>query len=1115
MFTFDDSGSMQWEYMPDGNQFQFTIFMFPRPGSLCGGANYANQVPSFRDDSLHNYFGRSANNNRVFYNPDITYRPWANADGTSMPDANPSAALYHPTRPWLGSLNLTAQRTQVATWFRGNAFNQAFCDPCGGNHTYWPITYYNYNGGDVTNRASYTRVQITSTTTAATSFTSPGGVTRTRDQEIQNFANWFQYHRSRALTSFAGIGQAFTRLPSNARVGYGSINRGSSSIDGVSTQTLVTGVRPFSTAERANFYDRLYSQVINNFGTPLRRAANDVGNYFERSDSRGPWNDQPGVFAGSDDSGACRQSFHIMMTDGFWNGPNPSMGNSDNAAGPVITSPDGTSYQYTPVGPFQDGFSNTLGDVGMHYWKRDLRGDLSNEVPINGEDPAFWQHLVTYGIGLGVTGTVTPTDAFDAIALGSGIPWANPYASNPAKIDDLLHFGLNSRGGFFSASDPDTFANALGDVLENIIERVEASATSAATSAAVLQADTLLYSASFRSDDWSGNLVALPIDEVNGSVGATPVWDAESVLAATSSASRTLLTHTGAAGALLDHNELSSTQQDALAHAADGTNDGRGEDRVAWLRGDEVTGLRSRSDSGSLRLMGDIIDGTPQFVNNRSAGFQLLRTDFLPGSYPTYVASKAGRPELLLVPSNGGMLHGFDATDGTELFGYVPGELLQPVPGEDYAPLSELSAVPYDHRYTVDGTPTVSDVLIGGAWKTVVVGAMGVGGRSIFALDISDPESMDASKVLWEFSDPDLGYGVTDVQIVPLENNVFGAVFGNGYNSDNDRGFLFVVNVATGALIAKIDTGAGTAGTPNGLGPVLVSDWPDGDFIAHYAYAGDLLGNLWRFDLSSPTVSNWVSSALSLFSAVDPSGNPQPITVQPRVATNPKQPGELMVLFGTGSFFRIEDKDAASPQVQTFYGIRDSGASVTASLGDRDDLLQQEITFETQVLALGATRTVREVSDNSYSSTSQKGWYLDLTVGGTALGERVISRASFPSSSQRERVRFTSLRPDGDPCSGGREGFIFDLDLTDGSQATESVFDINSDGFFNTGDLVSDKLVSAIGGGFGEELTIIRNQEGSGDFFYDGGGNRIGNMGSPEGRATGDPVGRQSWQQLR
>ena len=168
------------------------------------------------------------------------------------------------------------------------------------------------------------------------------------------------------------------------------------------------------------------------------------------------------------------------------------------------------------------------------------------------------------------------------------------------------------------------------------------------------------------------------------------------------------------------------------------------------------------------------------------------------------------------------------------------------------------------------------------------------------------------------------------------------------------------------------------------------------------------------------------------------------------------------------------------------------------------------------MVALGAPRIVREVSDNTYSGTTQNGWFLDLTtVAGVGLGERVISRATFPSSSQRERVRFSTLRPDADPCSGGREGFIFDLDLTDGSQYIQSVFDINSDGFFNTGDLVNDKQISAIGGGFGEELTIIRNQDGSGDFFYDGGGNRIGAGGNPEGLASGDPVGRQSWQQLR
>jgi type IV pilus assembly protein PilY1 len=1111
MFTFDDSGSMQWEFMPDGDDFTFTLFMFPRPNALYGGSNYANQVPSHREDNLHHYYGRSAHNNKVFYNPDVTYAPWANADGTEMANANPTAALYHPARPWLGSLNLTTQQTQVATWFRGTAFNQGICDPCGGSRSYWPITYYNYIGGNVTNRNSYERVQITSATPADATFTSPSGITRTRDEEIQNFANWFQFQRSRALASFAGIGKAFTQLPDNARVGFGTINKGNTSVDGLSTNTVSNGVRPFTAAERENFYDRLYGAVINNSGTPLRRAAEDVGQYFERSDSRGPWSETPGSNGGQDL--ACRQSFHVLMTDGFWNGFNPSVGNADGTSGPAITGPEEQSYQYTPSDPFQDGHSNTLGDVGMYFWKRDLRTDIPNEVPINAKDPAFWQHLVTYGIGIGVQGSVNPDTAFDAVAGGNAITWPQPVANaREPNIDDLLHFGLNSRGGFFSADDPDTFATELGAVLLDITERVDTSATSAATSAAVLQADTLLYSASFRSDDWSGTVSALAISQADGSVGSE-VWNAENIIAASNKGARNLLTHDGSGGVTLQYSQLSNAQKAAIDRNTDGVADGRGNDRISWLRGNTVSGLRGRSESGDLRLMGDIINGTPQFVGRQNAGYQLLRSEFSPGTYSQFSVDMNDRPNLLLVPTNGGMLHVFNASSGAELFAYVPSEVLLPVPGQSFSPLSQLADPEYEHRYLVDGTPTVSDVLLNGSWATVAVGSMGVGGRTVFALDITDPESMSSGDVLWEFTDPDLGYGVTDVQIVPMENNRFAAVFGNGYNSNSQHAVLFVVDISDGSLIAKIDTGIGSASLPNGLGPALVSDWPDNDLIAHYVYAGDLRGNLWRFDLSVPDPSNW-DEALSIFSAVDPSGNPQPITVQPRVALNPQRPGELMVLFGTGSYFRTEDRESVSPQVQTLYGVRDGGTSTRRSLGDRDDMLQQSITFEMQADALGSTRIVREISDNDYSNNNAIGWYLDLVVGGVARGERVISRATFPSSSRRERVRFTTLRPDNDPCSGGREGFIFDVDLANGGRTDDAVFDINQDNLFNVQDLVDGKMINAIGGGFGEELTIIRNRQGSGDFFYDGGGRRIGG-GGPEGRAEGDPLGRQSWQQLR
>ena len=1127
MFTFDDSGSMQWEYMPDGITFNY--HMFPRPVGLYGGTSYPNRVPLFWDDSLFNFFLRSSHNNSVFYNPDTTYRPWVAGDGEEMAEADPECAYYNPAIESLGCLDLTESSTANAIWSGNtsntNLFFVTHAAPglfdnfsnISATQTFIPITYFNYTGGDELQRSSYQKVEITEATTPASeTFTSPGGITRTRDEEIQNFANWFQYQRSRALASRAGIGKAFTRLPDNARVGFGTINKNAAPVDGVSTRTIRNGVRPFDIDEREDFYDRLYRAVINNSGTPLRRAAESVGEYFSRSDSRGPWNETPGSNGGQDL--ACRQSFHVLMTDGFWNGGNPSVGNSDGNSGPVITGPNDQSLQYTAIDPFQDDRSNTLGDVGMHYWKRDLRTDIDNEVPTNGADPAFWQHLVTYGIGIGVQGSVNPDDAFDAIASETEVIWPDPFDSNAAKIDDLLHFGLNSRGGFFSADDPDTFAAELGAVLEEITERVDTSATSAATSAAVLQTDTLLYSASFRSDDWSGTVSALAISQADGSVGEE-VWNAETIIAASNKGERNLITHDGSVGVTLQYSQLSGTQKDALDHDADGNKDDRGSDRISWLRGNVVSGLRARDASGSERLVGDIINGTPQFVGSQSAGYQLLRSDFSPGTYSVFSAAMDTRPEVLLVPTNAGMLHGFNATTGAELFAYVPSEVVSPVSGQDYAPLSQLTDAEYEHRFLVDGTPTTSDVLLDGDWTTVAVGSMGVGGRTIFALDITDPTSMGPDDVLWEFTHEKLGYGVTDVQIVPMENNKFAAVFGNGYNSNSQHAVLFVVDISTGALIAEIDTGVGSSSSPNGLGPALVSDWPDSDLIAHYIYAGDLMGNLWRFDVSKADSDDWDDGTLSLFSAVypDQDGNPQPqpITVQPRIALNPERPGELMILFGTGSYFRTEDRKSVNPQVQTLYGVRDRGASITSSQGDRDDMLQQSITFESKEEALGAKRIVREISDNSYSDADQIGWYLDLVVEGEARGERVISRATFPSSSRRERVRFTSLRPDNDPCSGGREGFIFDVDLADGGRTDRSVFDINNDNLFNVDDLVDGKMINAIGGGFGEELTIIRNRQGSGDFFYDGGGRRIGNGGGPEGRAEGDPVGRQSWQQLR
>lgn len=1094
MFTLDDSGSMQWEYMPDSTNFRYTIFMFPRPAGLYGGTNYTSQVPSFRDDSLHNYFGRSAANNGVFYNPDITYQPWTNADGTLMPNANPRNALYNPALPQLGGLNLVTQQTQSATWFRGTAFDSAFCDPCGGNHTFWPITYYNYTGGNRTNRNSYQRVQITTATPAGATFTSPNGTTRTRDEEIQNFANWFQYSRSRVLAARSGIGRAFAELSEDVRVGFGAINQGNHTVDNVTTRTVIDGVRQFSGSNRQGFYDRLYNRVINNFGTPLRSSASAVGTYFERTDSRGPWSTTPGLAGGDDLS--CRQSFHILMTDGFYNGANPNVGNADNTAGPIYTDSAGNTLQYSPVDPFRDDLSNTLGDVAMEYWKRDLRPDIDNNVPTSPSNPAFWQHVTTFGIGLGVQGNLNPDDVFQAVENNTAIDWGNPFSgdaaiANPAKIDDLLHFGINGRGGFFSASDPDEFAESLGQILIDITSRTESSATAAAVSSAVIEDDTRTFFAGFRSTDWSGSLTSRPIDR-DGNIaapGCSECWNAETRLAARATAgNRNIFTRSVTSsdlssdgnGVIFNWSNLNNVQQAALNHSPENINDGRGADRLAWLTGTEVSGFRNRRESGSLRVLGDIVNSDPVYFNN-----------------------------VLYVAANDGMLHAFDGDTGDELFAYVPSSLLLPEDGENFAPLSQLMSTEYidNHRYFVDGPITVRSVIHNNELRTILVGSLGAGGKQIYALDVTEPDNFTPSKVLWEFAHPEMGASVGAAQIARAQPNGDWRVFlGNGYGGDSDEAGLFVIDLFTGDLVEYISTETGDATSANGLATPFVTDWPNGGFRADRVYAGDLLGNLWAFDVSNSQSNRW--SARILAKATDPSDNPQPITTKPIgqvINTN-----QVMISFGTGSF--QFNADAYNPQIQSLYGVIDQ-INPESEPATRSDLISQNIIYETSVSTSDGERDIRVISNNPINLNDDRGWVLDLDL---SVGERIISNPTTLGRLEK-RVRFSSLIPDEDPCGTGRSGFFYDLDLISGGRVEVPVFDLDDDGNFGDGDLVDVPGIglvppSGIGFGQGESATstVTTDEEGKrSQLICDGQGNceRV--------RDGDQTLGRMSWQQLK
>ncbi len=1110
MFTLDDSGSMQWEMMPDS--LIWSYFLYPRASQIYGSSDYTNYVVSFTEaNNIYDKWARSSAINSIYYNPAIRYRPWAKADGSLMSNASTTCAFHNPTNTVKGCRNLTSNNTQSAIW---DAYSNGatlanvgtttnWVNAGSASKTFWPSFYYVFTG-DLSSNASkesaanYTRVEIKSSVSSYT-----GGANRTDcaaaptctyAEEIQNFANWYTYYRSRILLARAGVGRAFAEQGSGLRVGFGSINKGSTTIDSVSSPgAIIRGVRKFEGSDRTAFFSSLYDHAIPTSGTPLRRALDDVGQYFSRTDNSGPWSDTPGTSSTAAHL-ACRQSYNILMTDGYWNdaaAPTNSGSvnatNADNNSGPVITGPEFLSYQYTPANPYQGlnadstQQNNTLADVAMYYWNRDLRPNIDNLVPTNSADEAFWQHLVNFTVGLGKRGSLDPYTDLPALTAGTKL-WPAPSDSGAEEnIDDLWHAAVNSRGGFFSATNSDELAARLSSSLQQIVGQSDFSATSSfsriESNTASLNQDALIFPATFESNGWRGNLLAYHVDPVTGISVLDPFWSAAQMLD-TRSEARNIFTHaasstesSGSPGLRFQWELLPEAFRSYLNTGSTGM-DTLGEQRLAYLMGDQSLEL---GQSGGLfrrrtTLMGDLLNGGTKFVGRHDYGF-----DLLPGqegaAYNSFRAfiGYINRPGVVYANVNDGMMHGFAELTGKELIAYVPEAA---IPN-----LWKLTDPGYTHHYFVDGGLESSDAYINGNWQTLLVGATGAGGKSVFALNVTDPLGFDESDVLWEFSsnqDADLGFTIGVPSVVRLANGSWAAVFGNGYASDNNRAVLFIVDLATGSLIRKIDTGAGSATDPNGLSSPLVVDI-DGDKIGDRVLAGDLHGNLWVFDLTdSSNVSNWRiayqsgSLPVPLFSAKDEDGTPQPITSQIQVENHPH--GGLIAFFGTGKYF--DQGDGFAIRKNTLYGIWDqfSAANPIPINNGRSSLLQQQITHETYDDALGnsvlsdgdpANDTVnpfpldlRASTGNSIDWSSQKGWFIDLESPLPALGwegERVVSAPLLRDS----QVVFKTMTPSPDPCKYGIKSWSMKISLIDGSRLSVTPYDLNTDGVLDYDDYVS------------------------------------------------------------
>jgi type IV pilus assembly protein PilY1 len=712
-----------------------------------------------------------------------------------------------------------------------------------------------------------------------------------------------------------------------------------------------------------------------------------------------------------------------------------------------------------------------------------------------------------------------------------------------SEWDILLADGSNGADGnpdnYFLVSNPLGLESALNKVFLTIL--LTSSASSVATNSTSLQAGTKLYQARFNSNDWSGQVLAFPVNS-DGTVSTTADWDAGLLMnplltPAFDPNNRVIITHSkGVVGSAprgvpfrWPANAASPTTAEIPAvmvtelnkNPGSGTSDSKGSQRLNYLRGsaaDEGTGAGDFRRRPTSKL-GDIVNSNPNFVGVPSAGHG-------DAAYANFRLTHINRKPIVYAAANDGMLHGFDAsnntTKGQEVIAFMPSKAVLKA--------NKLTSQTYQHEYYVDGSPEVQDVCttahgandICGGWATYLAGTLASGGHGVYLLDVTSPSNFSEANaqtiVKWEFTDaddPDLGNSMGTPLIRRMANGKWAVIVSGGYNNSAADGFasttghgvIFIIFTSgptgpngtwvSGVDYIKLTTAAGTVGTPNGLAQPFGAD-VNTDGIIDFLYAGDLLGNLWKFDLRSTTATGWAlaTNRVVLFQARDASNNVQPITSPAEGSSHVTGTG-FMINFGTGKY--LENTDVSPPGsaylTQSYYGIWDKNDNATVSLQTtvtRSQLLQQQVLVN--VSTTGGTARVVSNSQPNWTDTTitmHQGWYLDFpSASPPSMTPVTGERAVFQPTLINGRLIFTTLVPSTASCSSGGESFLMVLDNMTGGRFTQSPFDTTGDGTINSSDLVTvagqqvavSGMATGIGstGGIAGTPTVIKAGTGAG-----------------------------------
>ncbi|MCO1334832.1 hypothetical protein MO867_10815 [Microbulbifer sp. OS29] len=700
----------------------------------------------------------------------------------------------------------------------------------------------------------------------------------------------------------------------------------------------------------------------------------------------------------------CQQNFMVALTDG-----KPTR---DDSVSSILVGFD-EDCNGNPGGCTDDPDEmKEMDDVIKALYDIDLRPDMKD---LNG-DPVH-NNITSYIVG---------------------------FANDGLSDSDLMkNAGALGGGGVYTADN----AGQLTDTFNTIMKRVRSitgSSGAISFNSTSLQADTLLFNAKFNSGQWRGYLSAWALSEDGTALASDETWEASELLdARTDIDDRLIITYDNGgvvftAAAVGGSGTLHNGDLAISSTVSGGTADDKVAERIAYLRGDRSA---EGEDNDSFRergsRLGDIVNSSPIYVSEPNEAWSNAS---FPGheSYETFISEKASRTPMVYVGANDGLLHGFNASStgankGQEVIAYLPSAVLSSTAGEG---LHALTSQDYDHEFYTDGTPTVRDAYIDNQWKSILVGGLGAGGKGYFALDVTDPSSFSADKagdiVLWEFTQAnDLGFTFSRPQIGRLPNGEWAAIFGNGYNSNSGDAGLFIVyldgNDGSDNAYKYISTGTASLADPNGLSsPAIVDENKDGTIDR--IFAGDLKGNMWAFDVSASSSSDWgvAGEGAPLFTAAG-----KAITVAPEVARNGESTG-LVVAFGTGQY--IVASDTTDLNAGSFYVVADNGKY---SLSESD--------LEVRSLTLDETGEVpiRTVDGNEFNWSSKSGWYMPLQTGsGTDGGERVVSRASVQGS----KIYFNTIIPSGQICAAGGSGWLMSTNLFTGLVGDDPGLDGNRNG---------------------------------------------------------------------